>query len=223
MDYIFSLGSIIFINLLLSGDNALVIALASRRLAPDQQRKAMLWGSGGAIILRIFLTFIAVILLKMPYLQMVGGLFLLWIACKLIADDKEHHEEVAAKNNLWDAVKTIIIADFIMSLDNVIAIAGAAKGNIALLIIGLAISIPIIVWGSKLIGHMMQKWPVIVSIGAAFLGWVAGEMAIADQKLSSLVSQYEWMDWGIPLIGALSVLIFGKVLLKNRNKARENG
>lgn len=221
MEYLGSLLSIIFINILLSGDNALVIALASRRLPLDQQKKAMLWGSGGAIILRILLTFIAVYLLKMPYLQVLGGLLLLWIACKLIADDKDHSEEVEAKKNLFEAVKTIIMADFVMSLDNVIAIAGAAKGSISLLVIGLAISIPIIIWGSKLIGHIMQKWPIIVIIGAAFLGWTAGEMAASDQKVAPLVSQYSWMHLGIPFMFAVFVLIVGKGLSKKKIRGNE--
>lgn len=216
MDYLFSLASIILINILLSGDNALVIALASRRLPAEQQKKAMFWGSGGAILLRILLTFIAVLVLQTPYVQMLGGGLLLWIACKLIGDDKENHENIEAQNNLWDAVKTIIVADFVMSLDNVIAIAGAARGNIPLLIIGLAISIPIIVWGSKLIGNMMKKWPIIISVGAAFLGWTAGEMITSDQKLVPIVSQYAWMHWGIPVICAISVLVAGKILSASR-------
>lgn len=217
MEYLFSLASIILINILLSGDNALVIALASRRLSQEQQKKAMFWGSGGAILLRILLTFIAVLILQTPYVQLLGGLLLLWIACKLIADDKENHGgDIEAQDNLWDAVKTIITADLVMSLDNVIAIAGAARGNIPLLIIGLAISIPIIVWGSRLIGRMMQKWPIIINIGAAFLGWTAGEMITSDQKLAPVVSQYAWTHWGIPAICAISVLVVGKFLSTNR-------
>lgn len=216
MEYIFSLFSIILINMLLSGDNALVIALASRKLSAEQQKKAMLWGSAGAILLRILLTFIAVVLLKTPYVQMIGGLLLLWIACNLLTDDKNHHEEVAAKNNLWDAVKTIIVADFVMSLDNVIAIAGAAKGNIMLLIVGLAISIPIIIWGSKLIGKMMERWTWIVTLGAAFLGWTAGDMVVTDQKVAEFAIRYEWIHWGIPLLFALLVLVIGKSLSKNK-------
>lgn len=216
MEYIFSLFSIILINMLLSGDNALVIALASRKLSAEQQKRAMLWGSGGAILLRILLTFIAVVLLKTPYVQLLGGLLLLWIACNLLRDDKNHHEEVAAKSNLWEAVKTIIVADFVMSLDNVIAIAGAAKGNISLLVVGLAISIPIIIWGSKLIGQMMGKWPWIISLGAAFLGWTAGDMVITDKKVAELAMRYEWIHWGIPLLFALLVLMVGKILSKHK-------
>jgi YjbE family integral membrane protein len=205
------LVSIITVNLLLSGDNALVIALASRKLQPEQQKKAIFWGGAGAIGLRILLTFAAIVMLQIPYLQLIGGFALLWIAIKLLAGEEDKHE-LAANNNLLGAIKTIIIADLVMSIDNVIAIAGVAKGNVTLLIIGLAISIPIIIWGSKLIHKLMERWPIIITIGAAFLGWTAGEMAAADKKIAPLLEPYPWTHWVIRIAFAIIVIFVGGVL-----------
>ncbi len=214
MDYLTALFSIIMINLLLSGDNALVIALASRKLPPRQQRQAILWGGAGAVVMRIILTLVAVVLLQVPYLQIAGGFLLLWVAIKLVADDHNAEEEIEAAGNLWDAVKTILIADLVMSLDNVIAIAGVSRGNIGLLVIGLAISIPIIIWGSTLITMLMQRWPVIVVIGAAFLGWVAGDMLIADPAAQTFTAAYPFLHWAVPGVFAAAVVAFN--FLKNR-------
>lgn len=211
MEYLLPLFSIIMINILLSGDNALVIALASRKLTPKQQQAAMIWGSAGAIGLRIGLTFIAVFIFKIPYLQMAGGVLLLWIAIKLIADQK-HHEKVTAKKNLWTAVKAIIVADVVMSLDNVIAIIGIAKGNTILLVIGLVISIPIIIWGSKVVGMFIHKYPGIIIIGSAFLGWTAGEMVVADRQLLQVIEGYSWLNWVLPSIFAGIVVVFGRLI-----------
>lgn len=219
MEYIVALGGIVMVNLLLSGDNALVIALASRNLSTSQQKTAMLWGSAGAVGLRVLLTFAAVLLLKLSYLQLAGGLLLLWIAVKLIADDHHGHDNIRADNGLWGAVKTIIAADFVMSLDNVLAIAGVAKGNMILLIIGLAISIPIIVWGSKVIGVLMERWPLIVVLGGAFLGWTGGEMVIADQAVLPILIRFPWFRWGLPVLFTLIVVILGEFFAKN-NKYR---
>lgn len=212
MDLIVPLISIIMINLLLSGDNALVIALASRSLPKEQQQKAVFWGGAGAIVLRILLTFVAIILLQIPYLQFMGGLLLLWVAIKLMTGEHEDHTAIKAATNLWDAVKTILIADLVMSLDNVIAIAGVAKGHTGLLIIGLAISIPIIIWGSKIIMMLMEKYPIIITIGAAFLGWTAGEMVTADQKIGELLINYPWAHWVIPAVFAVLVVVAGKIM-----------
>jgi YjbE family integral membrane protein len=221
MDYLTALFSIILVNLLLSGDNALVIALASRKLPPRQQRLAILWGGAGAVGMRIILTLVAVLLLKVPYLQIAGGLLLQWVAIKLVADDHNADEEVAAAGNLWDAVKTILVADLVMSLDNVIAIAGVSRGNISLLVIGLAISIPIIIWGSTLITMLMQRWPVIVVIGAAFLGWTAGEMLIADPASHTFTAAYPFLHWAVPGVFAAAVVAFN--FLKDRPRARGEG
>ena len=219
MEWAVALFSIITVNLLLSGDNALVIALASRKLAPDQQKKAILWGGAGAIGLRILLTFAAIVLLQIPYLQLAGGLALLGIAINLLAGD-EGPKELEAQCSLGDAVKTIIVADMVMSIDNVIAIAAVAKGNITLLVVGLAISIPIIIWGSKVIHALMERWPVIITLGAAFLGWTAGEMAIADKKVSPLLASYAWTHWAIPAVFAVCVIIAGSVLAGKNNVDR---
>ena len=218
MEYLTALFSIIMINILLSGDNALVIALASRKLPPQQQRLAILWGGAGAVGMRIILTLVAVFLLKVPYLLIAGGLLLLWVAIKLVADDHNAEEDVQEAGNLWDAVKTILIADLVMSLDNVIAIAGVARGNISLLVIGLAISIPIIIWGSALVTMLMQRWPVIVVIGAAFLGWVAGDMLVGDPAAQNFVSSYPFLHWAVPGLFAAAVVAFN--FLKDRPKAR---
>lgn len=218
MEYLTALFSIIMINLLLSGDNALVIALASRKLPPQQQRQAILWGGAGAVGMRIVLTLVAVLLLKVPYLQIAGGLLLQWVAIKLVADDHNAEENVEAAGNLWDAVKTILIADLVMSLDNVIAIAGVSRGNVSLLVIGLAISIPIIIWGSALITMLMQRWPAIVVIGAAFLGWTAGEMLLADPAAQTFAASYQFLHWAVPGLFAAAVVAFE--FLKNRPAAR---
>ncbi|WP_333595231.1 TerC family protein [Anaerospora hongkongensis] len=212
MELLVPLFSIIMINLLLSGDNALVIALASRALPKAQQKKAIFWGGAGAVGLRILLTLFAIILLQVPYLQFAGGLLLLWVAVKLMKGEHESHEDIKAASTIWDAVKTILIADLVMSLDNVIAIAGVAKGHLGLLIIGLAISIPIILWGSRLIMSLMEKWPVIITAGAAFLGWTAGEMMTGDTKIEQLLVPYPWAHWLIPLSLAIFVIVVGKML-----------
>ncbi len=213
------LFSIIMINILLSGDNALVIALVSRKLTPEQQKVVMLFGSGGAIVLRIGLIFLAVLILTIPYLQMISGVLLLWIAIKLLADGR-HHQNLEAKKNVWDAIKTIIIADVVMSLDNVIAIIGIAQGKISLLIMGIIISIPIIIWGSRFIGILIQKWPVIIIAGSVFLGWTAGKMVIGDQVITLFVEQQYWLEWFIPTIFSVVVLLRAMLLPQKRKKTK---
>lgn len=220
MEYLLPLFSIIMINILLSGDNALVIALASRKLTPKQQEAAMLYGSAGAIGLRIGLTFIAIFLLNIPYLQFIGGILLLWIAIKLITN-QHHHEKVKAKKSLWGVVRTIIIADVVMSLDNIIAIIGIAKGKTSLLIIGLMISIPIIIWGSKLIGVLIQKWPVLIVLGSVFLGWTAGEMVVGDREFIEVISTYSYLRWLIPSLFAMLVLVMGQKLSKKIGQQKQ--
>lgn len=201
--------SIIIINILLSGDNALVIALASRNLPLSQQKIAMLWGCIGAISLRIGLTFVAVFLLKIPYLQIVAGILLLWIAIKLMTDQKDC-EYLEGKKNLGGAIKTIVVADFVMSLDNVIAIIGVARGNINLVIIGLVISIPIIIWGSKFVCSLIQRWPIIIVFGSFFLGWTAAHMMMSDQYIVLLTNQYNWVENIISGFFGLFVVVVGK-------------
>lgn len=216
MDYVVAVLGIVMVNLLLSGDNALVIALASRNLSPQQQKKAMLWGSIGAIVLRVVLTFGAMLLLKIPYLQLAGGLMLFWIAVRLVNSDEHKNQDIAAQDSLEKAIKTIILADVVMSFDNVLAIAGVAKGNVILLAFGLAISIPLIVWGSKAIGALMEKWPVIIIAGAAFLGWTGGEMVISDKMIALLTVRYYWLKWVVPVIFAISVVVAGQIFSRGK-------
>jgi YjbE family integral membrane protein len=176
------LAKIIGINIVLSGDNAVVIALAARSLPPRQQKQAILWGAGAAVVMRIVLTIFAVALLSLPWLKLIGSLLLFWIGIKLLVPEDDN-EEVDASDNLMVAIRTILIADLVMSLDNVIAVAAAAGGSMTLLILGLAISIPLVIFGATLLVHLMERYPVIITIGAGLIGWVAGEMLIADLAL----------------------------------------
>lgn len=177
------------VNIVLSGDNAVVIAMASRRLPLGQQKLAILWGSGGAIGLRIILTIVAVIILQIPYLQFAGGLLLIWIGAKLLVEE-EHGESIDASDSMWAAIKTIIIADIVMSLDNTLAIAAIAQGDYLLLGIGLALSIPLIIFGSKILVVLMDRFPIIIYAGAALIAWTAGEMINKDHKIGAYILQY---------------------------------
>ncbi|MDH2915596.1 MAG: TerC family protein [Gallionella sp.] len=205
---------IIMIDLLLSGDNAVVIALACRNLPEAQRRKGIMYGVGGAIGLRIVLTFFAVSLLSLPYLKLVGAFLLIWIGVKLILPEDEGHGEgnIKAETQLLGAVKTIIIADFVMSLDNVLGVAAAAKGNVALLVFGLLISIPLIAWSSQLVLKLIDRFPVIIFVGGALLGYVAGEMLVSEALLKPLVEAQHLLHWLIPGACALLVLVIGKWL-----------
>ena len=174
------LGAIIWVNIILSGDNAVVIALAARSLPAHQQTKAVIWGAGAAVVLRIVLTIVAVELLKLSYLKLLGGLLLLWIAVKLLVPEDDGGDGVKSSSNLLAAIKTILIADLVMSLDNVIAVAAVAKGSIVLLVLGLLISIPLVVFGATMLMKLMETYPVIITVGAALIGYVAGEMLVTD-------------------------------------------
>jgi YjbE family integral membrane protein len=174
------LGAIIWVNIILSGDNAVVIALAARSLPLHQQRQAVIWGAGAAVALRIVLTVVAVELLKFPYLKLLGGALLLWIAVKLLVPEDDGGDGVKSSSNLLAAIKTILIADLVMSLDNVIAVAAVAKGSIVLLVLGLLISIPLVVFGATMLMKLMESYPVIITIGAALIGYVSGEMLVTD-------------------------------------------
>lgn len=208
-----ALAQIIMINIVLSGDNAVVIALASRSLPPSQQKKAILFGSVGAIAMRLGLTFFAVMLLSQPYLKLVGAALLLWIGVGLLKGGDDNND-LAAHSNLAAAIKTIIVADLVMSLDNVIGVAAAAKGNVLLLVIGLVISIPLIIYGSTVILKLMTRYPVIVTIGAALLGWVAGEMAVSDPALSGWMAGHGTLHMLAPAAGAVLVVLTGTWLLR---------
>lgn len=188
-----ALLKIMGVNIVLSGDNAVVIALACRSLPPRQRKLGVLFGSGGAIVLRIILTFFAVYLLQFPYLKIIGALLLLWIGIKLLLPEDEGDGGVSDNDNLMAAIRTIIIADVVMSLDNVLGVAAAANNNITLIIIGLLISIPIIIFGSQLIMKLMERFPIIITLGGGLLGFVAGEMAVTDPALE------KWIELTVPL------------------------
>ena len=205
---------IIWINIILSGDNAVVIALAARSLPPAQQKKAVLFGSGAAVVLRIVLTVVAVQLLALPYLQIVGGLLLLWIGTQLLGDGDDGEGESKEYGSLMAAVRTILIADLVMSLDNVIAVAAAAKGSMLLLILGLAISIPLVIFGSTLMIRLMERYPVVVTFGAGLIGWVGGETIISDNVLAPWVQEAHWLHYAGPAVGAALVLGIGKLLAR---------
>jgi YjbE family integral membrane protein len=218
-DFWLGLMKIVWINIILSGDNAVVIALAARSLPPEQQRKAIMFGSGAAVVLRIVLTVVAAKLLALSYLQIIGGVLLLWIGAQLLADDDEGEGEAKEQGNLMAAVRTILIADLVMSLDNVIAVAAAAKGDEALLIIGLAISIPLVIFGSTLMIKLMERYPVIILLGAALIGWVGGETIASDVALQDFASENHWFHTACAAAGAVIVIGWGK--LSERFKSKE--
>lgn len=205
---------IIMIDLLLSGDNAVVIALACRNLPEAQRRKGILYGVGGAIGLRVVLTFFAVGMLALPYLKLIGALLLLWIGIKLILPEDEAHGEsnIKAEAHLWGAVKTIIIADFVMSLDNVLGVAAAAHGNVWLLLFGLLVSIPLIAWSSQLVLKLIDRYPWIIYAGGALLGYVAGEMLVTEALLKPMMEAWPLLHGLVPVVGALTVLLAGRWL-----------
>lgn len=205
---------IIAIDIVLGGDNAVVIALASRRLPEKQRNQAIFWGVFGAIGLRVILIFFALALLAIPFLKITGALLLLWIGVKLLQPEPEEGgHEIDASTTLLGAIKTIIVADAVMSLDNVIAIAGAAKDSIGLVIFGLVVSVPIIVWGSKLVMKLMDRFPVTIVIGAGLLGWIAGDMTVTDAVTKEWVrNSIPLLQWLAPAVGAFLVIILGKWL-----------
>lgn len=207
-----ALVQIIIINIMLSGDNAVVIALACRSLPPKQQQRAIMFGSVGAIVLRIVLTFFAVMLLSLPFLKLVGGLALLWIGASMLDSNDDSHGP-DAHSSLSAAIKTIIIADFIMSLDNVLGVAAAAKDNVVLLVVGLGISIPLIIFGSQLILKLMERFPVIITLGAGLLGWVAGEMLVSDSSVSGWIeANANYLHYIVPAMCVVLVIAGGKWL-----------
>lgn len=182
------LGQIILINIVLSGDNAVVIALASRSLPPKQQKQAVFWGAGAAIAMRVVLTIFAVAMLQWPWLKLIGAVLLLWIGIKLLLPE-EGHGNIEGAGSMAGAIRTILIADLVMSLDNVIAVAAAAKDSWTLIILGLLISIPLVIFGSQLLLKVMERFPIIITIGAALLGFVAGEMAATDPAIRGWLAE----------------------------------
>ena len=216
MQFFTALGTIILLDILLGGDNAVVIAMAANKLSPALRKKAILIGTAGAVIIRLIMTFIAVWLLTIPYLQVIGGLILLPIAVKLLVPE-EHHDEVKASDNLMGAIKTIIIADAAMGIDNVLAIAGASHGSFLLVAIGFLVSIPIIVGGNTIIGRLMDRFPVILYAGAGLLGWTAGSMIGHDKILGPMIqaSVGSWAPLAIQIFLAVGVIAVGLVMSRN--------
>ena len=220
-DFWIGLLKIIWINIILSGDNAVVIALAARSLPPEQQRKAIMIGSGAAVVLRIGLTVVAAKLLAMPYLQIIGGLLLLWIGVQLLSEEDGDDDGEPKASNLMTAVRTILIADLVMSLDNVIGVAAAAKGDEVLLIIGLAISIPLVIFGSSMMIKMMERFPIIVVFGAGLIGWVGGETIFSDVALKEVLDANAWVHYAAAAAGAAFVVGLGKFLQSRHGKEAE--
>jgi YjbE family integral membrane protein len=212
-----SVFQIIVVNILLSGDNALVIALACRNLSPRQRRQGIFWGVLGAIGLRIALTFFAMSLLANPYLKLIGGALLIWIGIKLVADDDGGEHKVKASDRLLAAVWTIIVADLVMSLDNVMGVAAAAKGSMPLIVFGLIISIPIVVVGSQIITRLIQRFPILVLAGGGLLGYIAGEMAVQDPAVAPWIAAHAAkVAWLAPIAGFLFVVAVGYGLSRRR-------
>jgi YjbE family integral membrane protein len=236
-----AVGQIIMIDILLGGDNAVVIALACRKLPDSQRTQGILWGTAGAILLRVILIFFALTLLAIPYLKLVGAVLLVWIGVKLLApDDDDGHANIQSSDKLWAAVKTVVVADLVMSVDNVIAIAGAAQAaggdhQMPLVIFGLLVSIPIIVWGSQLVIKLMDRFPLIITLGGMLLGWIAGTMAVSDPAVvgffpteapkppATIPEVTATARYAAGVIGALLVLAIGKVVAMRRPAQPEVG
>jgi YjbE family integral membrane protein len=217
-----ALLSIIMIDILLGGDNAVVIALACRKLPAHQRRMGIIWGTAGAIVLRVILIFFALTLLEISFLKLIGAALLIWIGVKLLMpQDEDGHANIKASDKLWAAVKTIIVADFVMSLDNVIAIAGAAEGaseshQMGLVVFGLLFSIPLIVWGSQLVIKLMDRFPVVITVGGMLLGWIAGTMALGDPALAPYIDVSDTLKYTAGVVGALLVLAVGKMAARRK-------
>jgi YjbE family integral membrane protein len=208
-DFLSGLLAIVLLDLVLAGDNAIVIALAARNLPRQIQKKAVLWGTVGAVAVRLALTAVVVYLLELPGLMLAGGVLLLPIAWKLLQQDSKPAHEVDAAGSFWAAMRTIVVADALMGLDNVLAIAGAAKGHMLLVVIGLAISVPLVVWGSALILRLIERFPVIVYIGAAAIAWTSGRMIAHDRWLSAWFDQHGWAAYVLDALLVVGVCLGG--------------
>ena len=212
-------GSIILANIVLSGDNAVVIAMAARTLKPEQRSKAIFWGSAAAIVMRIVLTIVAIQLLSLPYLKLIGAILLVYIGVDLLKGEEDEDGEGHEINGMMAAIRTILIADLVMSLDNVLAVAAAAKGNLPLLVLGLLVSIPLIIFGATLLTKVMERFPIIITIGAALLGFLAGEMLLTDPAVMSYFGPIgeQTVTFG-GILGAVLVVALGTYLTKRRQK-----
>ncbi len=213
---------IVVINILLSGDNAVVIALACRNLPPRQRRWGVFWGAIGAIVLRIILTFFAVSLLQLSYLKIIGGALLVWIGIKLIAEeDGEGGHDVQGSDRMLAAIRTVVIADLVMSIDNVLGVAAAARGNLLLLIFGLVVSVPLVIGGAQLIMRLIERFPVLIVAGGGLLGFVAGELIVDDSAIVDWIHAHAtWLTWAAPVIGIALVVGPAKWLEGRRTKVR---
>ncbi|HAL40580.1 MAG TPA: hypothetical protein DCP03_21770 [Polaromonas sp.] len=212
-------GAIVLANIVLSGDNAVVIAMAARTLKPEQRGKAIFWGSAAAIVMRIILTIVAIQLLTLPYLKVVGAILLVYIGVDLLSAEDDEDSEGKEINGMAAAIRTILIADLVMSLDNILAVAAAAKGNLPLLVLGLLVSIPLIVFGATLLTKVMERFPIIITIGAALLGFLAGEMLLTDPAVTArfgTIAEQTVTFAGI--LGAVLVVALGTYLTKRQQK-----
>lgn len=222
-DSLVSLAEIIGVNVVLSGGNAVVIALAARELPISQQQKAIIGGSAAVIVMRLALTFVAVALLESAYVKVIGSALLFWIGVKLLdTDDKEGASEVAASSNLVSAIRTILVADMIMSLDNVLAVAAAAKGNAVMLIVGLATSIPIVILGAKILIQLIGRFPIIITMGGALIGYTAGEMAVTDLAVNGWVdANFHVLHQITSILFAVSIVVIGRAVSGKRRAASD--
>jgi YjbE family integral membrane protein len=213
-----ALFKIAVINVVLSGDNAVVIALACRSLPHKQQKQAFIVGTGGIVVLMTLLTAFAAMLMSLPYIQLTGSILLVWIGIKLLMPEDDEGN-IKDSSNFWEAVRTIIIADIVMSLDNVLGMAGAAKGHYGMLFVGLLITMPMILFGSALLMKLMERFPLFITIGAGLLGYVAGDMAVGDLAVKNYVELHAHiLDIAAPLVGALFVVIAGKMLAHRKDR-----
>lgn len=220
-----AVGQIVLIDILLGGDNAVVIALAVRKLDPAKRRLGIIWGTAGAIGLRVILIVFALTLLSIPFLKLVGGLLLLWIGIKLLVPEQEDaHGNITGSDKLWVAIRTIIVADLVMSIDNVITIEGTAQSvggahEIPLVVFGLVVSVPIIIWGSQLVIKLMDRFPLIITLGGMLLGWIAGGMMVTDPFVVEYTTPHmPYIKYIAEAIGALLVLAIGLILARNQKK-----
>ncbi|AZN40499.1 TerC family protein [Paenibacillus albus] len=218
LEFLTALITIVFIDLILAGDNAIVIGLAARKLPKEQQTKAVIWGTVGAVGIRAIATVLVVYLLNVPWLMLAGGILLLWIAYKLLVDNDEH-DNVKPGNTLWQSVRTIIIADAAMGLDNVIAVAGASHGNITLVLLGLLISIPIVVWGSTLFIKLINRIPWIVYVGSGVLAYTAAKMITHEMKLEQFFNDNPAFEWSFLILLVIVIIVAGLWKNSSRSKA----
>jgi len=219
--FLFALASIIVIDIVLAGDNAIVIALAARNLPPALQKKAIVWGTVGAIVVRTLMTLAVVWLLKIPGLMLVGGLALLWIAYRLLTAEEDDHGGGSANTSFIAAIKTIVIADAVMGVDNVLAVAGAAHGSFLLVVLGLLISVPIMVWGSRLILRLMERYPAIIYIGAGVLVVTSVKMVVGEPMIRPWFEAHAWVKWMLYPAALAAILGGARTVVANRGKGRE--